>query len=181
MMLRLLLTSSSTLPSAPLHSRGWHAQGGTPRVARRTPPISASAIDLQSDCGRGQEHLSARLEDGDVCVYQVGTWMVDWISVGPGDPPRLLLARVDCLQINWTTDCEHGRILATPVSTRDGDALRIDEDVEYAGIEFGPEQLIARVPVAWADEYAGTLLAPLPDMLAASLPEEEDLVVETAR
>ena len=47
--------------------------------------------------------------------------------------------------------------------------------------QFGPEQLIARVPVAWADEYAGTLLAPLPDMLAASLPEEEDLEVQTAR
>ena len=60
-------------------------------------------------------------------------------------------------------------------------ALRIDEDVEFAGIEFGPEQLIARVPVEWADEYAGTLLAPLPDMLAASLPEEEDLEVETGR
>ena len=103
MMLRLLLTSSSTLPSAPLHNRGWH--------------ISASAVDLQRDCGRGQEHLSARLEEGDVCVYQVGTWMVDNVPVGPGDPPRLLLARVDCLQINWTTDCEHGRILATAVST----------------------------------------------------------------
>ena len=167
MMLRLLLTSSSTLPSAPLHNRGWH--------------ISASAVDLQRDCGRGQEHLSARLEEGDICVYQVGTWMVDNVPVGPGDPPRLLLARVDCLQINWTTDCEHGRILATAVSTREGDALRIDEDVEFAGIEFGPEQLIARVPVAWADEYAGTLLAPLPDMLAASLPEEEDLEVETVR
>ena len=172
-MLRLLLTSSSTLPSAPLHSRGWHSH--------RTPVISASSIDLQSDCGRGQEHLSARLGEGDVCVYQVGTWMVDWVSVGPGDPPRLLLARVDCLQINWTTDCEHGRILATAVSTRDGDALHIDEDIEYAGIEFGPEQLIARVPAEWADEHAGTLLAPLPDMLAASLPEEEELVVETAR
>ena len=121
MMLRLLLTSSSTLPSAPLHNRGWH--------------ISASAVDLQRDCGRGQEHLSARLEEGDVCVYQVGTWMVDNVPVGPGDPPRLLLARVDCLQINWTTDCEHGRILATAVSRRDGDALRIDEDVEFAGIE----------------------------------------------
>ncbi|GMI16200.1 hypothetical protein TrLO_g12943 [Triparma laevis f. longispina] len=145
------------------------------------PPTSASVVDLQSDCGRGQEHLSARLEEGDVCVYQVGTWMVDSVSVGPGEPPRLLLARVDCLQINWTTDCEHGRILATPVSTRQGDALHIDKDVEYAGVEFGPEQLIARLPVAWADEYAGTLLAPLPEMLPASLLEKEELIVETAR
>ncbi|GMH75668.1 hypothetical protein TL16_g06834 [Triparma laevis f. inornata] len=145
------------------------------------PPTSASVVDLQSDCGRGQEHLSARLEEGDVCVYQVGTWMVDSVSVGPGEPPRLLLARVDCLQINWTTDCEHGRILATPVSTRQGDALHIDKDVEYAGVEFGPDQLIARLPVAWADEYAGTLLAPLPEMLPASLLEKEELIVETAR
>lgn len=165
------LLFASFLPSVPLHSLGWHS---------RHSPIS-SVIDLQSDCGRGQEHLSARLVEGDVCVYQVGTWLVDWVSVGPGEPPRLLLARVDCLQINWTTDCEHGRILATAVSARDGNALHIDEDVEYAGIEFGPEQLIARVPVAWTDEYTGTLLAPLPDMLAASLPEEEELVVETVR
>ena len=71
------------------------------------------------------------------------------------------------------------QILATPVSALDGSVLRIDEDVEYAGIEFGPEQLVARVPVEWASEYEGTLLAPLPATLAASLPEEDELVVET--
>ena len=146
---------------------------------QRWRTILASAMELQRDCGRGQEHLSARLQEGDACVYQIGSWMVDWVMVGPGDTPRLLLARVDCLQINWTTDCEHGRILATPVSALDGNVLRIDEDVEYAGIEFGPEQLVARVPVEWASEYEGTLLAPLPATLAASLPEEDELVVET--
>mmetsp|Transcript_51626 Transcript_51626/g.85626 ORF Transcript_51626/g.85626 Transcript_51626/m.85626 type:complete len:177 (+) Transcript_51626:2-532(+) len=140
------------------------------------PPYT---IELQKDCGRGQEHLSARLVEGDVCVYQMGTWMVDWTPVGPGSPPRLLLARVDCLQINWTTDCEHGRVIGTAINSLDGDTLHIDESEEFAGIEFGPEQLVARVPAEWTGDHLGTLLAPLPCKLPAMLTEPEMLQVET--
>ena len=114
-----------------------------------------------------------------MCVYQTGSWMVDWVVVGPGDPPRLLLARVDCLQINWTTDCEHGRIIGTAITSHNGNDLNVDEAVEYAGIEFGPEQLVARVPAAWANDFQGTLLAPLPAVLPASLPDSIILPVET--
>ena len=150
-----------------------------PRLPRGAPRISSvdASIELQQDCGRGQEHLSARLTEGDVCVYQVGTWMVDNVLVGSGDPARFLLARVDVLQINWTTDCEHGRIIGTACQL-DGEAgVHIDEDTEYAGIEFGPEQLVARGPAEWIDEYSAELLSPLPSTLPAHLPEPEMLPV----
>ena len=89
-----------------------------PRLAHAT--ACASAIELQRDCGRGLSHLSARVEEGDVCVYQVGTWQVDWSEAGPGAPPRLLLVRVDCMQLNWTHEHEHGLIHATAISEVDG-------------------------------------------------------------
>ena len=65
-------------------------------------------------------------------MYQVGTWHVDWSEVGSGRPPRLLLVRVDCLQLNWTNDHEHGRIIATAINSLDGVAVQINEDEPYA-------------------------------------------------
>ena len=143
----------------------------------------ASAVELQSDCGRGVAHLSFRLEEGDVCVYQVGTWHVDWSEVGSGAPPRLLLVRVDCLQLNWTHDHEHGLITATAINKIDGSEVRVDEDEPYGAVAFAPEQLIARVPATWEDDFVGTLLAPLPSRLPASLAVEEEVLlpVQTGR
>jgi hypothetical protein len=138
-----------------------------------------AVVELARDGGRGHEHLSAWLEEGDVCVFQTGQWMVDSVVVGPGTPPRLLLARVDCLQINWTTDCEHGRVIATAINHLEGDLVRIDEIEEFSGVEFGPEQLVARVPAQWEDELSGQLLSPLPPTLPASLPESVPLPIET--
>ena len=110
---------------------------------RRCPAVCASeaqsdCVELQSDCGRGVAHLSYRLEEGDVCVYQVGTWQVDWSEVGSGAAPRLLLVRVDCLQLNWTHDHEHGLITATAINEVDGRLVRVDEDEPYA-VAFAPE------------------------------------------
>ena len=143
----------------------------------------ATAVELQSDCGRGVAHLSFRLEEGDVCVYQVGTWHVDWSEVGSGAPPRLLLVRVDCLQLNWTHDHEHGLITATAINEVDGSVVRVDEDEPYGAVTFAPEQLVARVPATWADDFVGTLLAPLPSRLPASLAVEEEVLlpVQTGR
>ena len=157
-----------------------HRLTAAPQYGRVVAPCM-NAIELQRDCGRGLEHLSARLVEGDVCVYQVGTWMVDWSPVGSGTPARLLLVRVDCLQLNWTMLNEHGRILATAINGWQGDEVRIDEGEEYAGVEFGPEQLVARVPAAWDDDFVGRLLADLPAELPASLVEETRLPVETGR
>ena len=156
-----------------------------PRLTLQRAAVHASAIEaeLQRDCGRGLAHLSARLEEGDVCVYQVGTWQVDYSEVGPGAPPRLLLVRVDCLQLNWTHDHEHGLVTATAINEVDGRAVRIDLDEPYGAVAFAPEQLIARVPATWADDFVGSLLAPLPSRLPASLAIEDELLlpVQTGR
>lgn len=153
---------------------------------RRCPAVCASEsdyVELQSEYGRGVAHLSYRLEEGDVCVYQVGTWQVDWSEVGSGAPPRLLLVRVDCLQLNWTHDHEHGLITATAINEVDGRLVRVDEDEPYGAVAFAPEQLVARVPATWADDFVGTLLAPLPSRLPASLAVEEEVLlpVQTGR
>lgn len=150
-----------------------------PRLTLQRAAVRASAIEaeLQRDCGRGLAHLSARLEEGDVCVYQVGTWQVDYSEVGSGAPPRLLLVRVDCLQLNWTHDHEHGLVTATAINEVDGRAVRIDLDEPYGAVAFAPEQLIARVPATWADDFVGSLLAPLPSRLPASLAIEGELLL----
>lgn len=170
--------------------------------------VRMSFIELQESCGRGHEHLSARLEVGDVCVYQTGTWMVDWVPVGPGLSPRLLLARVDVVQIDWTTDCEHGRIIGTPISSVEGNNVYINPSEEFGAVQvsiriafrsfrahkpsqhslltpsllvqFGPEQLVARVQAEWIDDLSANLLAPLPSSLRANLPEPEWLPVEAS-
>ena len=38
--------------------------------------------------GRGLDHLSAALEEGDLVLYQVGSWTVDGVTVGDGDEPE---------------------------------------------------------------------------------------------
>ena len=178
--------------------QNWHGPGAQLRsrnlrhrnfhVRARTSCVRASgSVELQRDCGRGLAHLSARLKEGDLCVYQVGTWHVDYIPVGSGNPPRLLLARVDVLQLNFAGDHEHGRILGTAISSIEGSALHVREDEPFGAVEFGPEQLIARLPARWASDFEGSLLDArdtLPATLPASLADEEDgklLPVELGR
>ena len=130
----------------------------------RMPPPLAVAFELQSiSAGRGVDHLSYDLADDDVVAFQVGTWLVDSVEVGDGSTPRLCFARVDNVQINWTHNCEHGVIRGTALELVDGDPprLRLREDVD---VEFGPEQLLARIP---CDKDSGEIECPLPDCLAS--------------
>ena len=66
-----------------------------PRPAARA--VAAMRVELQEppEYGRGEQHLSACLEEGDLVAYQVGTWMVDSVEVGDGSPARIRLAVVD--------------------------------------------------------------------------------------
>ena len=135
---------------APMAFMHYLATGG---VIWRPPPLAravvracaCSAIQLQSDYGRGKQHLSFDLEDGDVVAYQVGTWLVDAVEVGDGSPARIRFAVIDNVQLVWTHDCEHGvcrGFALAPNTERDVLELEmLDEDVE-----FGPEQLVARWP-----------------------------------
>lgn len=117
----------------------------SPTACRYGTRLHAS-IDYQTE-GRGEDHLSARIDEGDVVVYQTGTWFVDGVAVGDGSDPTVAYARVDNLQIVWTHNCEHGVVR--------GLALELNEDGRFIeddeGVEFGPEQLLAKIPVDWMD------------------------------
>jgi len=152
----------------------------------RPRAASSSSIDFQSDSGlygRGEMHLSAVLEEGDVVVYQDGQWQVDGVTVGNDDePPIFRYAKVETLQVVWTHNCEHGVIRGTAMTLREEEQanddsstrrqlLVVDPTDEGGGlVEFGPEQLVARLPVQW-DEATGAettsciLLAPVSDSL----------------
>ena len=135
---------------------------GARRVyARATPPATRAVtrrgrrrardavlrfedMELQATTGgRGLYHLVAQLEDGDFVMYQEGSWCVDSVVVGPGDPPRLRAAMVDCVQVKCTQTCEHGVVHAFDAEVVDG-AIVCHEGAEE--IDFGPEQLVARIP-----------------------------------
>mmetsp|Transcript_823 Transcript_823/g.1881 ORF Transcript_823/g.1881 Transcript_823/m.1881 type:complete len:278 (-) Transcript_823:1141-1974(-) len=136
-------------------------------------------IDYQSDSptfGRGENHLSALVCEGDTVVYRTGSWYVDGVLVGEEDAtPAYELCRVETIQIVWTHNCEHGvlRGLAIDTDTIDsggnGDdnnpnndnddqpkkpaILSLREPLE--DVEFGPEQLIARIRcVEWQKSNA---------------------------
>lgn len=117
-----------------------------------------ATIDLQSDetmFGRGEHHLSASLQDDDVVVYQTGTWLVDGVEVGQGTRAEYKISRVENVQIVWTHNCEHGvirGILLDPVFDNDNDVMPSFQ-VTDKQIEFGPEQLLARIPVEWNDAF----------------------------
>ena len=147
-----------------------------PRTAMilASPPLLRSAVPscsavYQADFGRGKQHLSFDLQEGDVVAYQVGTWLVDNVEVGDGSPARLLFARVDCLQIVWTHACEHGYVLGTAMEL-DNDSQRAHIEEEH-DIQFGPEQLVALLPATWNDD--GTTA-----QLKSPLPPVDDLIVE---
>ena len=133
-------------------------------IARASVPLCS--LELQDDFGRGHAHLSWFLEDGDLAVYQVGTWLVDNVEVGDGTPARYRFCRVDCTQINFTTDCEHGLVRGTAAHIgNDGSTFTLDEEDE---IQFGPEQLVARVGASvWQDdEWTEVSYALPPEMVA---------------
>ena len=110
--------------------------------------FSSSVIDFQDDSnqfGRGEMHLSAILEEGDVVVYQTGSWFVDGVAVGEDVPPSFEYCSIETIQVVWTHNCEHGVLRGTKVELKEDGTLRVDPS--YEQVEFGPEQLLARVPV----------------------------------
>jgi len=138
-------------------------------------------IEFQSDTskyGRGDMHLSAALDIGDIVVYQGGTWWVDGVAVGDTDStPTFHYAVVDTIQVVWTHNCEHGVIRGLPLvmSSPEDDATTVLKLESEEGIEFGPEQLLAKLPLLWNEE-AGIVASPFPlnDELWISADEEDN-------
>ena len=153
---RLLLFCCLFFSKALCFSPSIHAvvtQSVTSLSAQQTEP----AVELQSDetlFGRGDFHLSASLYDDDVVVYQTGTWTVDGVQVGDGTPADWEYARVENLQIVWTHNCEHGVIRGVALEPIvHHDSLPKFHVLEDKQVEFGPEQLVARIPVEWNEEF----------------------------
>lgn len=120
-------------------------------------------IDFQSDSskyGRGEQHLSATLQEDDVVVYRTGCWYVDNVLVGE-EPASYHYARVDSLQVVWTHNCEHGVLRGIPLKLTQDRVLEVIKDADV--VEWGPEQLVARIPVQWMDENSSVALVPLSD------------------
>ena len=131
------------------------------------PLESSYSIDYQSDVssyGRGEMHLSAVLNEKDVAVYQTGTWEVDGVEVGDGNPASLEYCVIETLQVVWTHNCEHGVIRGIAV-TIDPESREVELTPDLEFVDFGPEQLVARLPVEWIDDDRAKLLVDLPNEL----------------
>ncbi len=131
-------------------------------------PSSEFKIDYQSDesmYGRGEMHLSAMLEEKDIVVYQTGTWEVDGAEVGDGTPSKFEYCAVETMQIVWTHNCEHGFVsgLAVTIDEMTGDVSVKNDPLEF--VDFGPEQLVARLPVEWMNDEDAKLLVEFPKQL----------------
>lgn len=140
---------------------------------------TTTTIDFQSDAsqfGRGEMHLSAMINEGDVVVYQAGSWTVDGVVVGDdSQPPSFHYCQIETIQLVWTHNCEHGVLRGIPLEWdhNHNNSSSSLGDNEYGGpvwvpvepldsIEFGPEQLVARIPAEWNAE--GTVGKPLVDL-----------------
>ena len=89
----------------------------------------------------------------------------DGVLVGDG-PPTFEYCQVETLQVVWTHNCEHGvvrgRMLQPYAEKQDNDPqqgdgalnrlLHLSTGSFYNEVEFGPEQLLARIPVQWINE-----------------------------
>ena len=112
--------------------------------------------------GRGADHPSAFLEDGDLVAYQTGAWDVDGVAVGDGEP-EIALAFVTLVQLVFTHNCEHGWIHGVAATCEAGVATATDDE-----LQFGPEQLRARLAGAAGDDGSVALDGPSLAAVAAA-------------
>jgi len=168
---RAAFTGSSHLVDTLFGTQPFIRDGGSPhnsfgggsnekhvgKLSATTSSNTDERIDFQADSsqfGRGEMHLSALLEEGDVVAYQTGTWFVDGVQVGDEDHPSLAFCRIETIQLVWTHNCEHGVLRGMElvlVRKEDDETNSSSNMLKATGdvIEFGPEQLIARFPVVW--------------------------------
>eukprot|EP00980_Cylindrotheca_fusiformis_P001218 scaffold328_cov130-Cylindrotheca_fusiformis.AAC.32 len=137
-------------------STSLHPSSDTPNH-NRLHKLASSVKDVEfqssSQFGRGNDHLSAFLEPDDVVVYQTGSWLVDGVPVvgheekdDDNSLPKVAFAKIDTLQVVWTHNCEHGVVRGLQVElVNNKQQIRVVRPLEP--VEFGPEQLIARIPI----------------------------------
>ena len=159
-----------------------HLVRNTNRLAASLSYAAISGDAALQTTGRGADHLTYILTPGDIVIYQAGLWNVDGYPVGDGPKPRVVAVRCEVVQINWTHDMEHGRVLCTPLlkktpggqrqggqcGVQDWGEVHADED-RVGQVEVGPEQVVARIATSeWEDGVA---------VLAGAVAEELDVYV----
>ncbi|QDZ24411.1 hypothetical protein HOP50_13g69490 [Chloropicon primus] len=124
--------------------------------------LRRGAVDWARDYGRGEAHLSADCDEGDVVAYLTGQWEVDGVLVGDEEAdPKVELMVLDHLQVVWTHNCEHGQCRGWALAVSPGGGVEVTgrEDL----VQCGPEQLVARLGCRWKDEDTGQLVDDLPE------------------
>jgi hypothetical protein len=84
--------------------------------------------------------------------------LVDGVSVGDGSPAVLRYCCIETIQVIWSHNCEHGVLRGLELVLVNDDDTDSSPKVAPTSIrlrstgsmiEFGPEQLIVRIPVEW--------------------------------
>ena len=99
-----------------------------------TDEIGKGIIDYQSNTnqfGRGEQHLSAVLYEGDTVIYRTGNWYVDGVLVGDEDAEIVYkICRIETIQIVWTHNCEHGVLRGLDITTTSTSSSIIENENE---------------------------------------------------
>jgi hypothetical protein len=109
------------------------------------------------------------LEEKDIVVFQSGSWCVDGVLVGDR-PATYQYCMVESLQVVWTHNCEHGVIRGFSVLPGEEDGV-LKVDPTWDPIQFGPEQLLARLPVNWTNETTCKVCVPWNEELCQKVQE----------
>ena len=94
--------------------------------------IGKCIIDYQSNkkqFGRGEQHISAILNEGDTIIYRTGSWYIDGVLVGDSDEDttEYKICRLNTMQVVWTHNCEHGVIHGLAINMINNDEEKYEE------------------------------------------------------
>lgn len=155
-----------------------YSRNGSKIISLRAHEQRNVAIARQSDekYGRGINHISADINEGEIIAYQTGTWYVDgnavgeWILesmcnscdashslldvTGDGSDPEIRYMLVDTIQIVWTHNCEHGVINGFDATIANSKDEGVDGGLREGSVlgigndyvQCGPEQVLAKIP-----------------------------------
>ena len=125
-----------------------HASHAASKPLQKLPRLSperAVRTEWASPTSRGDDHISAFIDVGDLVLWREGSWLVDGVEVGDA-PPVLRLGLVTAIQVVWTHNCEIGVIYAdfvAPPTSAAGATRVVEDSPSPSGTQFGPEQLVA--------------------------------------
>ena len=122
--------------------------------------MKAHKFSSDFSSGRGYDHPSAFLEEGDLVTYVTGTWKVDGVDVGKVDAKQKInAALITCTQLVFTHNCEHGYLYGLALDLKEiddgGGRILVERDSAHVDIQFGPEQLVSKIDATICTESEG--------------------------